>query len=117
MKINLPKNIQKYKTKVVAGLSFRQLLFCVVGVIIFGFFAFLFSKILYITMACIVSAIVAIPVFMIGFVKVSGLTFEKIIVRVIRAELFKKDFRPYKREGFVNNANIDKKESKSSRRS
>lgn len=100
MKVTLPKDIKRYKSKFIAGLTLRQFVFVVFGLIAMVLWGYILSRFMDFTLACMLAVILSLPVFLLGFLTVSGLTFEKVIARIIRSEIQGKDYRPYRREGF-----------------
>ena len=100
MKVSLPKDIKKYESKFIAGLTLRQFVFVVLGLLAMVLWCVVLSRVIDFTMACMLAVILSLPVFLLGFLTVSGLTFEKVIARIIRSEIQGKDYRPYRRDGF-----------------
>ena len=103
----MPQDILKFESKVIANFSARQALFGGIGCVVTIYFAMsVFKDVEDTSMRALLSALPAIPFFLIGFVKLYGVYFEKIIV-----SLFLDNFvYPMKRKKEVHYPEMEKYE-------
>lgn len=84
IEIKIPKEITEYKEKIIFGLSIRQLISILIGVIVsIGTYLMLYKKIGHEITGYIV-ILLCIPIFGIGFLKINNFTFEEYIKNIIR---------------------------------
>ncbi|MEG2380116.1 MAG: PrgI family protein [Oscillospiraceae bacterium] len=101
MKVKVPRNIKKYETKLMGGMTTRNLIFLIIGFAFVAVWVFLLHNILPYSMLFIVSFLLSLPIFLMGFLKVSNIYLDKVIVKVIKAEILGADRREYKTRGFI----------------
>ena len=96
LETEIPKDILKHKSKVVAGMSFRQAIFGAAGVAVglLSYF-FLFDGLGESSLRIGLSAILAVPFFLIGFVQLYEQPFEKMAYIIIMENLIYPAKRPY----------------------
>ena len=96
---NMPQDILKYEAKFVGNFTMRQTIWGGAGLAgaLIGFFGF-FSGIADVTTRIVSSATIAIPFFLIGFLKVYGQPVEKSVSAILMDNFIKPAKRPYKRE-------------------
>lgn len=96
---NMPQDILKYEPKVISGLTARQLVFGGIGVavILASFFA-LFKGVSDTSLRIVYSALLAIPFFAFGFLKIYGLPLEKSLTVIFVDNFIKPAKRPTKTE-------------------
>ena len=97
MKVKNPKSISKYTIHDVGVFSYRQIIFIIIGIIIMvGVTLLLFFVLRMLLLpAVVISVIIAIPVMLLGMLKISGLSMPKIIKRYVRHKLFQTETRKF----------------------
>lgn len=100
MRAQIPQNIRKYESKVIAGLTWRQLGFVGAAIVVAGVLFFLLRTRLNVSVLLPLITLVVAPIIVVGNVKVSGLYLEKILVMIYRDAMYNDGYRPYKHGGF-----------------
>jgi len=96
LETEIPKDILKHKSKVIAGLSFRQAIFGAAGVAtgLLSYF-YLFSSLGDSSLRIGLSGLLAVPFFLIGFVQLYEQPFEKMAYIIVMENLVYPAKRPY----------------------
>ena len=87
IEVRIPKEIKEYKEKIIFGLSLRQLICVFIGGVICLATYFLTKPIVGVDMASNIIMFEAVPIFVIGFVKVRSFAFEEFAVIFIKHQL------------------------------
>lgn len=105
MKGKIPNNIKGYKTKAAGGLSAIQLVMLCVGLGVGAGMAALLCICLKIsiTISALVGVVFAIPIIASGFLKMSGLNFFQILIRIFNDTVYKSNYRPLTIKGVGRN--------------
>jgi len=98
MKEYIPRNIKKAEKKFIMNFTLRQSLFIGIGGGALLAITFALQTFIPLTVALFIAAICAVPVFMIGFVKISDITLDRIIINAVMNALYKLNYRPFERE-------------------
>lgn len=98
MKVNNPRNILKYRSRGITGLSGKQAIFLIVGIVLFLGIGLLLTSLtpLPIPAAFLMALVVSSPFFASAVLKVSGLYFNEVLQRLFAAVILNRDYRPYK---------------------
>lgn len=103
----IPQDILKYKQKALGNFSARELIFGVIGAGIIAFFCMGPCKAIEnVSYRIIVSALPAIPFFLIGFVKLYGVPFEKCFIPMIKENFID----PMLRKKEIHDVNYEKRQ-------
>ncbi len=95
IEVKVPKEIRKYKEKILGGFSLRQLFALIVtGAIVIPIYIYL-KEYLGDDMTGYIIMITAIPMLLIGFYEKDGLTFEKCIGYFLRFNFLENQKRKY----------------------
>lgn len=94
---NIPRDISKYETKLMLGLTARQVCFFAPGVVL-GIITFFATKAFLGNLALALAIIVAAPLIIFGTVKPLGLPMEKFISTTMLPLLLAPKYRRYKIE-------------------
>lgn len=95
IEVKVPKEIRKYKEKILGGFSLRQLFFLIItGSIVIPIYLYL-KNYLGDDITGYVIMIIAVPLLLAGFYEKDGLTFEKYIGYFIRFNFFEGQKRKY----------------------
>ena len=98
--VQVPKDLTKVKSKVIFNLTKRQLV-CFGAAAAVGIPTYFISKgIIGNTAAVMVMIIIMLPAFFIAMYEKDGLSAEKILLNIIRANWYYPTTRPYKTENF-----------------
>lgn len=98
MKVKNPRDILKYQSKGITGLSGKQALFLLLGIALFfgiGLLLVLLTP-LPIPLAFLFSLIIAAPALASAILKISGLYFSEVLRRLLASVILNRDYRPYK---------------------
>lgn len=100
MKVKNPRNILKYRKRGIT--SVRQVIYLLIAGVIIGGLGSLLAFVVRLPAAFsyIFSGILALPFLLSCFLKVSGLYFDEILLRIFRAAILNRDYRPFKTGGF-----------------
>ncbi|MCL2776273.1 MAG: PrgI family protein, partial [Oscillospiraceae bacterium] len=98
--VSVPKDLTKVKSKVIFNLTKRQLI-CFGAAAAIGVPTYFLTKsIIGNTAAVMVMIILMLPAFFIAMYEKDGLSAEKILLNIIRANWYYPPVRPYKTENF-----------------
>jgi len=97
MKEYIPKNIKKTKAKVLGNFTLRQILCIALGTGMFFLITFLLARILPMTLSLVLAIAFSLPVFMVGFVAISGVFLERILFEQIVILLTRSNIRTFYR--------------------
>ncbi len=98
MYVKIPKDISKYKEKVILGLTWRQLICSALALVIcipLWYFLKNNTNISEDNIGWII-IIIAMPIFSVGWLDIHGLPVEKYIFSILKHELLYPTVRPYK---------------------
>lgn len=95
--VQIPRDLTKVKEKFLFGLPKRQVIYFAIG-IVFGAVFFLLFQAYDLTMAVASLVICIMPFGFIGMYEKNGMTFDKMVVAFIRANLIRPKLRLYRSE-------------------
>lgn len=95
MDIKINKEIRKYKEKIYFNLTLRQLVSVILGLGIAVPVFFFGRKYIGDDAVAWIIILVVMPIFAIGFIEVNGMTFEKLMVQILKFEFIKPKERIY----------------------
>lgn len=96
--VTVPKDMKKVKTKFLLGLTKRQIICILLGVIVGLPIFFLLKPILGMDVSIYAMMGVGTPIFLFGFFERNGQPLEKILKNIIQTKFIKPQKRPYKTE-------------------
>lgn len=97
MKASIPKNIKKYENKSAGQFTGRQFICLTIGAITY-FVGFSLLSFLSIDIRALLCAIITLPIILVGFLKVTNIYVDEVIIKMIKEILYKADYRPFKSE-------------------
>lgn len=100
MKVKIPRNIKKYETKMIGGLSFRSFIFILIGFIVAIATGLILKSFLPLNLIILICIIISLPIFLMGILKVSDLYLNEIIVREYKNKYKGENKRLYKTRGY-----------------
>lgn len=101
IELNVPKDVTKYKPKLVAGLTFRQAASLVVASIIAVPIYLYLKDIFIVEVVALGCGVLAIPILLVGFLPVYEMPFEKFAFLAIKTLFFTPAKRRYASENNV----------------
>ncbi len=115
IEIKIPKEIRDFKSKVIFNLTVRQIISLVVALII-NVPLYIFSKNLFgEDTAGWLIIIISAPIFLIGFVKKDGMSYEKYFLIMLRFNFLTPRIRKYKTENIFTYLDEKKRNSEDAR--
>lgn len=98
MKVNNPRNILRYQSRGIIGLSGKQAVFLAIGIVLFlGIGVVLIVAMpLPMPIPFLISLVIAAPFLASAFLKVSGIYFNEVLVRLLQDIFLGRSYRPYK---------------------
>ena len=98
--VTVPKDLTKVKSKVVFGLTKRQLI-CFGGAALIGIPTYLLTRsVIGNTAAMLLMIVLMLPCFFFAMYERDGLPFEKVLRNIVRSRILWPRTRPYKTENF-----------------
>lgn len=110
--VKISKDIRTYKTKVLFGLTGRQLLSSIIAILIGVVLNMFIVKYIGEELASWLTIIIVMPIFAIGWINIQGMTAEKFFKQFIQNELINKKLRIFQNDNIYEYIeNEEKRES------
>ena len=111
IEVKIPKEIRDFKSKVIFNLTARQII-CLVLAIAIDVPAYIFLKpIIGDEIASWLVIFLAAPIFLVGFIKKDGMSYEKYILIMLRFSFLTPRIRKYKTENIFTYINNEQKKN------
>lgn len=100
MKVKIPRNIKKYETKLIGGLSVRSFIFVIIGFAFAISLGLLLKGFIPLNILCLICILFSLPIFLMGILKISDLYLNEILIRLFKNKYKGENKRLYKVRGY-----------------